>query len=72
MAAHDESGRGVLESGFRILRALPDADDRRQISSLAELTSIPRSTSTGVASAARERGGRVARRRPPGGTAARA
>lgn len=39
-----ERGRGVLESGFRVLRALPDADERRQMSSLAELTSIPRST----------------------------
>jgi len=37
-------GREVLESGFRVLRALPDADRRRQVSSLAELTSIPRST----------------------------
>jgi DNA-binding transcriptional ArsR family regulator len=36
--------RGVLESGFRVLRALPYADQRRQVSSLAELTSIPRST----------------------------
>ncbi|MCO5971359.1 helix-turn-helix domain-containing protein [Actinoallomurus soli] len=37
-------GREVLESGFRVLRALPDADEHRQMSSLAELTSIPRST----------------------------
>jgi DNA-binding IclR family transcriptional regulator len=37
-------GREVLESGFRVLRALPDADPRRQVSSVAELTSIPRST----------------------------
>jgi DNA-binding transcriptional ArsR family regulator len=37
-------GREVLDSGFRVLRALPDADRRRQVSSLAELTSIPRST----------------------------
>jgi DNA-binding IclR family transcriptional regulator len=37
-------GREVLESGFRVLRALPDADQRRQVSSVAELTSIPRST----------------------------
>jgi DNA-binding transcriptional ArsR family regulator len=37
-------GREVLESGFRVLRALPHADQRRQVSSLAELTSIPRST----------------------------
>jgi hypothetical protein len=39
-----EGGREVLNSGFRVLRALPDADRRRQVSSLAELTSIPRST----------------------------
>jgi hypothetical protein len=39
-----EGGREVLDSGFRVLRALPDADRRRQVSSLAELTSIPRST----------------------------
>jgi IclR family transcriptional regulator, acetate operon repressor len=39
-----ERGREVLESGFRVLRALPDADERRQVSSLAELTAIPRST----------------------------
>ncbi|WP_162186072.1 helix-turn-helix domain-containing protein [Amycolatopsis jejuensis] len=39
-----DDGRGVLEGGFRILRALPEADERRQMSSLAELTSIPRST----------------------------
>jgi IclR family transcriptional regulator, acetate operon repressor len=44
IATHDESGREVLESGFRVLRALPDADERRQVSSLAELTTIPRST----------------------------
>jgi len=39
-----KGGREVLESGFRVLRALPDADERRQVSSLAELTSIPRPT----------------------------
>jgi len=39
-----ETGRAVLESGFRVLRALPDAQRHRQVSSLAELTSIPRST----------------------------
>ncbi len=44
MAPVNEPGREVLESGFRILRALPDADARRQVSSLAEQTSIPRST----------------------------
>jgi DNA-binding transcriptional ArsR family regulator len=44
MSSGSEQGREVLESGFRILRALPHADERRQMSSLAELTSIPRST----------------------------
>ncbi|MCO6000069.1 helix-turn-helix domain-containing protein [Actinoallomurus rhizosphaericola] len=44
MAPGQGSGREVLESGFRVLRALPDADEHRQMSSLAELTSIPRST----------------------------
>jgi DNA-binding IclR family transcriptional regulator len=44
VALDHERGREVLESGFRILRALPEADEHRQVSSLAELTSIPRST----------------------------
>jgi DNA-binding transcriptional ArsR family regulator len=44
MSSNGGSGREVLESGFRVLRALPDADQCRQVSSLAELTSIPRST----------------------------
>jgi DNA-binding transcriptional ArsR family regulator len=44
MSSGSEHGREVLDSGFRILRALPDADERRQMSSLAELTSMPRST----------------------------
>ncbi|MFI6166452.1 helix-turn-helix domain-containing protein [Nocardia sp. NPDC051052] len=44
MTVDDGRGREVLESGFRILRALPDADEHRQMSSLADLTSIPRST----------------------------
>lgn len=44
MKPGDERGREVLDGGFRVLRALPEADERRQISSLAELTSIPRST----------------------------
>lgn len=44
MSSNNGQGREVLESGFRILRALPDADEHRQASSLAELTSIPRST----------------------------
>jgi len=44
MAPNGKGGREVLESGFRVLRALPDADQRRQVTSLAELTSIPRPT----------------------------
>jgi DNA-binding transcriptional ArsR family regulator len=43
-SAGGRPGRGVLESGFRILRALPDADQRRHVSSVAEIKSIPRST----------------------------
>jgi len=42
--ARPPGGRGVLESGFRIMRALPAADERRQVSSLAEITAIPRTT----------------------------
>ncbi|MDJ1137224.1 helix-turn-helix domain-containing protein [Streptomyces iconiensis] len=46
MAADHEPdvGREVIESGFRVLRALPQSDERRQLSSLAELTRIPRTT----------------------------
>ncbi len=36
--------RQVLEGGFRVLRALPDADVDRQVANLAELTSLPRPT----------------------------
>jgi hypothetical protein len=36
-SAGGRPGRGVLESGFRILRALPDADQRRHVSSVAEI-----------------------------------
>jgi transcriptional regulator with XRE-family HTH domain len=40
----EEGGREVLERGFRVLRALPDADQGRQAPSNGELTSTPRST----------------------------
>jgi transcriptional regulator with XRE-family HTH domain len=40
----EEGSREVLERGFRVLRALPDSDQRRQAPSIAELTSTPRST----------------------------
>lgn len=36
--------RGVLDSAFLVLRALPYTEQSRQITSLAELTGLPRST----------------------------
>jgi hypothetical protein len=36
--------RGVLDGGFRVLHALPEADHARQVASLAELTGLPRPT----------------------------
>jgi DNA-binding IclR family transcriptional regulator len=37
-------GRGVLDGAFRLLRALPRADRHHQLSDLARLTGIPRSS----------------------------
>ena len=41
---NDAVGRGVLEGGFRVLHALPDAGGVRQVARVAELTGLPRPT----------------------------
>jgi DNA-binding IclR family transcriptional regulator len=38
----DETGRGVLDGAFRLLRALPHADRDHQVRDLSRLTGIPR------------------------------
>jgi DNA-binding IclR family transcriptional regulator len=43
-AALQHRGRGVLDSAFRLLKALPEADPDHQIADLARLTGVPRAS----------------------------
>ena len=38
------AGRGVLDGAFRLLKALPEADNSHQLADLARLTGIPRAS----------------------------